>query len=143
MEEAKWTGLDRFIPSLMNRIMAQYNERMREVLSREGVSVVQMRVVCALADRGPLTINALAEIALAPQSTISRTIETLSAAGRVERMNDPEDNRVRIVRLTPAGEGLAARFVPTMTEAQDLLLAPVCAEDRAKLAEVLQVILRG
>lgn len=43
------------------------------------------------------------------KSTVSRQVTALMRAGLVERRPDPEDHRVQVVRLTPAGRSVLDR----------------------------------
>jgi DNA-binding MarR family transcriptional regulator len=40
---------------------------------------------------------------------VTRLVDRMAAAGLVERADDPDDRRGRLVRLTPLGEEKAAR----------------------------------
>lgn len=139
--DGPWSGLDFFVPSLMNRIMMRYNDRMQEALRAEGLTVPQMRILTTLADRGPCTINELSEIAVAKQPTVSRTVDALEEANLVRRAQCPLDSRVRRVHLLPDGEALGRRFVEIMLAAQDRLLEPVSEADRRRLTRILRKIL--
>jgi DNA-binding MarR family transcriptional regulator len=57
----------------------------------------------ALARGGPLSISALAQLFQLDISTLSRQTAALEASGWVERVPDPRDGRVRVLRLTDRG----------------------------------------
>lgn len=132
-----------FAPYLLNRIMARYNARVAETLGAEGISIAQMRVLAVLAGDGPHTINELSVLTVINQSTLSRTLDSMEAAGLIRRQPCPNDSRVRHVFHTPAGAALHARAWPAMKAAEDRLFADIPADDRAAFTEMLRRILRS
>ena len=81
----------------------------RLFLSRStlGISRIEAGVMGALAVR-PCRITELAEAENVTQPAITRLVDRLQEKGWVERDSDPEDGRVVIVRLTPAGQEMRA-----------------------------------
>ncbi|MEO8286199.1 MAG: MarR family transcriptional regulator [Chloroflexota bacterium] len=57
----------------------------------------------ALETGGPMSISALAQLFQLDISTLSRQTAALEASGWVERLPDPEDGRVKVLRLTSCG----------------------------------------
>lgn len=60
-------------------------------------------VLEALLHKGPLPVKALGEKVLLTSGSMTAAIDRLERRGWVVRGNDPEDRRIRIVRLTPTG----------------------------------------
>jgi DNA-binding MarR family transcriptional regulator len=73
--------------------------------SRGSVPIVRM-----LERRGTMQVGDIAEVLHVDISVASRQVSHLVAEGYVERAVDDEDRRVRTLRLTPAGEALAAEM---------------------------------
>lgn len=136
--------LDRFAPYLLNRIMARYNAGVAQTLAPEGVSVPQMRVLAVLAGDGPRTVNELSVLTVIKQSTLSRTLDSMEAAGLIRRETGDGDSRVRLVHLTDTGAALHARAWPAMRAAEDRLFAAIPPDERmaftATLGRILQSI---
>ena len=136
-------GLERFAPYLMNRIMGRYNAGLREELATMGLTTPKMRTLAVLSVTGPLTVGEAAVYAVVEQSTMSRTLDALEAAGLVRREGDPDDSRARRVSLTDAGRGAFDRLWPALAAAEASLLEGIPEEERDRLVGTLQKILRN
>lgn len=94
-------------------------------------------------------LTCLDESASASQIRISRstgidpgdlvsTLRAMEAAKLVRRGPDPEDPRRNLVSLTGRGRAELARLAARLSTAQDQLLEPLSAEDRATFVRCLQ-----
>ena len=81
----------------MNRIMGRYNAELRDALAEQGLTTPRMRTLAVLSVAGGLTVNELSVYAVVEQSTMSRTLDALEAAGLVRRREDEADSRIRRV----------------------------------------------
>ncbi|MCZ0960740.1 MarR family winged helix-turn-helix transcriptional regulator [Paracoccus benzoatiresistens] len=135
--------LEGFAPYMLNRIMARYNAGVAEILAPEGVSVPQMRALAVLAAYGPRTVNELSVLTVIKQSTLSRTLDSMEAAGLIRREPCEKDSRVRLVHLTEAGAALHDRAWPAMREAEERLFAAIPHAERAAFTATLGRILRS
>ncbi len=70
----------------------------------------EVLALVALRKRGEATMSELASDIGAPLSTATGIGARLARRGLAERCRDPADRRIILVRLTPAGEQLAARM---------------------------------
>ena len=94
--------------------------------------------VLAAAARG----GASTQLALAHHLGVDRTVMTyllddLERAGLVARRPDPADRRARRIELTGDGEARLAELERALRTAEDDLLAPLDAEERAVLRHLL------
>ena len=96
-------GLGNFVPYLMNRVIGRYNADLQGVLKQSNLTTAKMRTLAVLAVLPGLTINELSVYAVTEQSTMSRTLEAMEAAGLVRRVERSSDARVREIYLTEAG----------------------------------------
>jgi DNA-binding MarR family transcriptional regulator len=81
------------------------------VLKRRRISLTQFLVLDAItASRTSMRMAELAHAAGLPSSELTRVVSELEAKKWVERTTDPEDNRARLARATPAG----ARLIRTV-----------------------------
>jgi DNA-binding MarR family transcriptional regulator len=135
--------LEGFAPYLMNRIMARYNAGVAEVLAAEGVSVPQMRALAVLAESGPRTVNELSVLTVIKQSTLSRTLDSMEAAGLIRRVACDEDSRVRRIHLTETGTAVHDRAWPAMQQAEARLFAAIPDDERAAFTRTLAQILKS
>ena len=82
------------------------------------------------------------QLALAQQLGVDRTVMTylldeLERAGLVERKPDPADRRVRRVTLTAEGTGRLCALERSLRAAEEHLMEPLDAEERATLRALL------
>lgn len=61
---------------------------------------------------GPLTPTGLAEILQLPLSTVIFRVRRLERRGHAERIDNPDDGRSFLIRLTPPGRRLLAKARP-------------------------------
>ncbi len=134
-------GLQQFAPYLMNRIMGRYNATVREALKARSLTTPQMRALAVLAVADGLTINELAVYSVIEQSTMSRTLDTMSANGWVLREARDADSRVRRVRITPEGRQLFDEMWPAMWEAFSAMFKGVSDAEYATFLSVLHRML--
>lgn len=132
-----------FAPYLMNRIMARYNAGVADVLAAEGVSVPQMRTLAVLVQQGPRTINELSVLTVIKQSTLSRTLDAMEAAGLVRREACEADSRVRHIHLTDEGRAAHSRAWPAMQRAEAALFEGIPEDERDAFTRTLSRILKS
>jgi DNA-binding MarR family transcriptional regulator len=109
----------------------------RRLRSRDGrqsgtIGFAHLRLMGALRRDGSLTASGLATAADLSPATITEMLDTLVAAGFVERQRDEADRRVVRIALTPAGkkafDAKRARFVAAFSrELADLDAAELAA----------------
>lgn len=133
--------LEEFTPYLMNRIMARYNKGVEQSLKDVGVSVAQMRALTVLAEGGPCTINELSVLTVIKQSTLSRTLDAMEAAGLILRTAQDGDNRYRKISLTDEGRSAYHTAWPAMLDMRDTMLAALSDDERKTLNQMLLRIL--
>ncbi len=134
-------GLNNFAPYLMNRIMGRYNASLRDELAQLGLSTPKMRTLAVLSVVDGVQIGKLAVYAVVEQSTLSRTLESLSTEGLIERRPDPDDSRATRIFITETGRRAFEALWPTMVESYEHMFAGIPDEERAAFVATLQKIL--
>jgi DNA-binding MarR family transcriptional regulator len=110
----------------------------RPVLAAHDVSMWGYVVLSALADEPMRTQAALARAIGADKTRIIGTLDELQERALIEREPDPEDRRVRLLRLTPAGRRLHASVRAAIRVAEEELLGQLTPADRRAFLRVLQ-----
>jgi MarR family transcriptional regulator, 2-MHQ and catechol-resistance regulon repressor len=90
-------------------------------------------VLEALLHKGPLAIKELGAKVLLTSGSITTAIDRLEQRGLVERGNDENDRRSRIVRLTPTGRQMIRKAFAEHRIAMEEAVSGLSAEDRGKL----------
>ncbi len=134
-------GLTNFAPYLMNRIMGRYNASLRDELAALGLTTPKSRALAVLSViDGPL-IRELAVFTVTEQSTLSRALDQLDAAGLIRRESDPSDSRATRVYITDAGRGAVDTLWPHMADAQERMFRGIPDHERRAFTGTLQRIL--
>ncbi|WP_299417174.1 MarR family winged helix-turn-helix transcriptional regulator [uncultured Sulfitobacter sp.] len=136
-------GLSRFAPYLINRIARRYNQSVQESVTSMGLTIPKMRVLAALATMGKLTVNELTVVAVAEQSTMSRTLDQMERDALIQRLVSENDSRVRVVVITPAGLTAYHKVWPQMTAAEDALFVGLSPQQREDFLSTLLQILQN
>jgi DNA-binding MarR family transcriptional regulator len=130
------------LPSyLITRIAHRYNQTIRGELKTIGLSTISTRIIASLNLFGELTINELCVHALAEQPTMSRALDRMEAEGLLQRTVKDEDNRKRVVRLTPAGDALTQNIWPVTLNANEQLFSGISKEDQEVTLRTLRKVL--
>ena len=118
-------------------------------LRQEAGSEMSPSLSAALATverHGPLTPSELAEIEAVRRPTATRIVAKLAAAGLVDRAGDPNDGRVSLVSITPAGRKVLGGMRMRKNAYIASRLSELGPEDIAALeraAAVLERLLEG
>lgn len=78
----------------------------RHLADRDGLSASATLMLNRLARQGPMRLTALAEAEGASQSGMTQLVQRLEQQGLLERCSDPEDGRVRMVKIGEGGQAL-------------------------------------
>ena len=109
-----------------------YDEALRP-LGIQATQLTLLNAVTMTAGRG--TVGRLAEILAMDQTTLSRNLRPLEKAKLVRIDRLPNDRRVRVARLTPAGERLVEAALPLWTEAHARVVTTLGTDAAAELRE--------
>ena len=131
-------GPDETLADAFRAVSRQLRHRTQQALAPWDVTPSQARALGVLARHDPVRLGALSEhLRIAPRSA-TEVVDTLAAAGLVERRPDPADRRATLVALTPRGaEVMEAIRAARAAEADDFF-ARLDEADRAALAEILR-----
>ncbi len=86
---------------------------------------------------GTITQQTLGKCTGIDPSSMVATVDDLEAAGLVERRRHPSDRRAHALYLTDEGRTTLARGRALARKAQEDLLAPLSADERKQLHELL------
>lgn len=104
----------------------------------DDLTPTQFAAIAKLHDQGPCSQNRLGRMTAMDAATIKGVIDRLTRRGLTETSPDPNDARLLMVALTEAGREVAARAIPAAARITTLTLAPLDAEDRTMLVELLK-----
>jgi DNA-binding MarR family transcriptional regulator len=97
-------------------ITRAYDEALRPL----GIQATQLTLMSAIAAAGEFgqTMGSLANVLAIDAATLSRNLRLIEKSGLADIGRSDSDRRVRIVRLTPAGERVLGEALPLWRAAQ-------------------------
>jgi DNA-binding MarR family transcriptional regulator len=137
-EMAKVTREAREATELLIEIL-HVNKRRFQAASKDfGLTPQQTVVVLNLPPGQPMPMNAFAEILMCDASNVTGIVDKLEARGLVRR-EQGEDRRVKVLRLTPDGEGLHTTLKERMLTPPDWI-ADLERDDLRALRDCLRKV---
>ncbi|MGV9267946.1 MarR family winged helix-turn-helix transcriptional regulator [Kitasatospora sp. NPDC003701] len=123
---------------LLSRVGRTARSRLAERLAERGLRLWDMAVLAALADFGPHAQRDLVRRLGVDPSDMAKAADRLAAAGCVERVRDTADRRRVSVSITATGRAALAELDAQAREVQDEILAPLDAQERRTLHDLLR-----
>lgn len=105
-----------------------------------GLSLTSAATLATLDRSGPCRLTVLAAREGVTQPAMTQLVARLQDGGLVDRVPDPSDGRVVLIRITAAGQGMLARRRAVRAERLAGLLARLTPDEQRALAAALPVI---
>jgi DNA-binding MarR family transcriptional regulator len=121
-------------------VLTRLTNLLREAVLPAGMNSAQARTLLALHDAGPQRVTDLARLDHLKQPTMSAVLLRMGRLGWVRRLDDSDDLRAVIVRLTPAGERIASQLIAARTQVLESYLDGLSASDRSAVAAALPAL---
>ncbi len=122
---------------LLARVERRVAGRIETVLSPEGLSLGQWRVLALLSDGRGHSMSEIAGHAMVPAPTLTKIVDRLVEAALVHRAVDDADRRRVLVLASEHGAELHARLAPEVARVEDDAAAELGAGDAAQLLRLL------
>lgn len=119
--------------------MARLARRLRQEATG-GLTPSQLSALAATERHGPLPLSELADLERVARPTVTRIVKALEGEALVVRQPDPTDGRVSLLRATDEGRALLEGNRRRRDAWLAVRLGTLAAEDRARLAEVVDVL---
>lgn len=136
----------RIVPGLFRSRNYIWNNDHR-VVERHGVSWSQFLALSALRSAGPDFILSPTQLYTSAQVTsggMTKMMHGLTDLGMIERVENPDDKRSRLVRLTPKGAVLAEQIVNELIATNKALIGGILSKREAEqLATLLGKLSSG
>jgi len=116
----------------ISRMIAQmYSERFQ-------LTIPEWRVMAILGETPEISANEVAERGAMDKVTVSRAVDRLRKAGRLERHFAVEDRRRSVLTLSAEGQTVYDQIVPLALAYEQALLDKLSEEERATLDRLLE-----
>ena len=116
--------VDDYLPALLAQATHLISGQFHRVVSAQGFTVSEWRVLATLAGGEPTSIGRLAEITTIKQPTVTRLLDRMEDKGYVRRRAKHGDRRVTLVGITRVGSRLVARLIPLAKAHEQHVLEP-------------------
>jgi MarR family transcriptional regulator, lower aerobic nicotinate degradation pathway regulator len=124
----------------LNQAASRANKLVGEAFGRPGIKR-SYGVLAGIEEFGPQSQAALSRMLGIDRSDIVSTLNELERDGLAVREPDVHDRRRNAIRITPAGTAALRALDEDVNRAQDALLEPLTAAERAQLSALLQRLL--
>lgn len=106
------------------------------------LTVVQLHALGVMNPGERVPMNRLSCVLLCDASNVTGIVDRLLAGDYIERKENPDDRRVKMISLTPQGEALRAQFLTELHDYELPEFALLTTEQRDSLNKILKVILQ-
>jgi DNA-binding MarR family transcriptional regulator len=127
---------------LLSQVVHRLDERLCAVLEPEGLTLAQWRVLQLLWDGASHAMGEVADRAMLPPPTLTKTVDQLVAANLLDRRADLNDRRRVLIRLTARGRRLRQRLAGDVGKATGIVSGVLDDDEVARLRQLLQRILQ-
>jgi DNA-binding MarR family transcriptional regulator len=138
MPKPSQLNLARYVPGLLtflaNKLATGASQCYRKHF---GIGVVEWRMLSMLAVENDITANRICQVIGLDKSAVSRSLQTLEAAGHVTSKADSRDGRRNTVSLTPSGQALHDRVLKVALERERRLLSGLTPAEVDTLVDLL------
>jgi DNA-binding MarR family transcriptional regulator len=105
------------------------------------VTPVQYAALVAVRDNPGLDATRIAALVAFDRSTIGNVLERLEGKGLIERRANPDDRRVKILKISRRGARLLALCEGAVVRAQERMLDPLDADERRAFTTYMRRII--
>ncbi|CDH00253.1 TRANSCRIPTION REGULATOR PROTEIN [Xenorhabdus bovienii str. feltiae Moldova] len=135
--------VDNYLPALLGQAWMLVSSEFHDIVGARGLSVLEWRVLSALAGSGPIGISLLAQKTVSKQPTITRVLQRLELQGHVTRFsNGGGDRRITLVHLTDSGRQVVVGLLAEAESHEKSILEPLGSGKSQLLKEVLQELIK-
>ena len=137
-------ALTRDMYALASYLMRSTNLGAFNTIAALELSFTQIKALCAMdADGEDRSVKALAESMKVSLPAMSRAIDGLYERGLVDRQEDPDDRRMKRLRLTESGRAITSSLNETRLATMQEFLTSLSDEEAQALTQALELILEN
>jgi MarR family transcriptional regulator, lower aerobic nicotinate degradation pathway regulator len=125
---------------LLKRLGFHAKQLSHEEYEQAGLSPYHYAILALLAEDAPETQAEIADSLGYDRGTLVGLLDELEEQNHVERKRDPDDRRRHLVRITPDGRRTLGRLRALANRLEDEFLAPLDAEQRETLHQLLVLL---
>lgn len=128
------------LASRLAYIVGRFNRRLR--LAQGGLSHGLLSALASVTKYGPIRLADLAQVELVSAPSTTRMVAELETRGLVIRNSDPDDGRVSLIEVTPAGTDAVLQARAARAAVAFDLLAALDDDDVASIRAAIPALER-
>ena len=105
-----------------------------------GLSMPQFSILMQLHHKGPFGMSHISERFDITAAAASQLAEKLVQGGFIERTEDPNDRRAKLIQLTPKGIDLMEEGMKERYRWMDEVTSKLTADEKGKVTEALSIL---
>jgi DNA-binding MarR family transcriptional regulator len=125
----------------VRRLYLLMTQRIDDVLKPHGLARTQWQVLSRVERAGTLSQKDLQCALKIESATLTGVVDVLASKGWLERLGSPDDKRLRVLRLTPAGEERLAQIPDPYIALEERMLRDVTDKNRAHVLKTLETMI--
>jgi DNA-binding MarR family transcriptional regulator len=132
--------------SRLSRIAKQLDRIRAQAIGKSNLTSWEFDVLTVLRRSGApyeLSTKTLVQQTMVSSGTMTNRIDRMIEHRLVKRLTDPNDGRGVIVQMTPSGLTLVDVAITRISDAEQVLLADLSANEQAKLSQLLRQLALG
>lgn len=134
--------VDDYLAALLAQASTLISKEFHAVVTANGFSVSEWRILATLADKPGMSIGQLAQVSVTKQPTVTRLLDRMREKGLVARSGHDTDRRVTLVKITPKGRKIINDLIVQAKKHELHVLEPFGHERANALKETLREIIR-
>jgi len=135
--------LERFAPYRLSVLSNRVSSAIaRQYSDRFDLSIPEWRTMAVLGGTQNLSARDVAERTAMDKVQVSRAVDSLMRARRVQRQADPDDGRITRLSLTAKGRAIYDEVVPLALHLEDVFLSALTVEERGRFDALMTKLAR-
>lgn len=120
----------------MHRSMRSWNQFAKS----SGLSMPQFSILMQLHHKGPCGMSQISERFDISNAAASQLVDKLVQSGYIERAEDPNDRRAKVLQIAPKGKELIDAGVKERHRWLDELVKTLSVNEKEKISEALTIL---
>lgn len=150
MTDSHWPAIEKLPARIVRGLFRSRNivwDSDHRIVAASGITWTQFSTLVSLRFAGPDHILTPTELYQATQATsggMTKMLHALEGAGLIQRIDNPNDQRSRLVQLTPEGATMVEGLVDAFNTTNKALFTSILTQTEAEqLAFLLQKLSKG
>ena len=136
----KPTNFSKTLRAWMDAFMHRSMRGWGHFAKNTGLSMPQFSILMQIHYKGSCSVSDVSDRFDFSAAAASQLVDKLVQAGHLERIEDPNDRRAKVLNLSAQGEELIKQGIEERYRWMDNLTATLSAEDQEKIAEALKLL---